>query len=261
MLMYPVTRVIHSIDFATSSFNFYDKQVIMQHLTVNPDQLIDLCLLSGNDILPRCPPLTPRSAQPIPDEYLPAPGHIAAALKHFGMGIRYLMSCQHEPSIRETGYMESFVKARAAVRFALVMTDEGTCAPLPLVCVAAAQILPSDQHLFPPAKTSNTFTAPDIPNDLETIFSNRLPEEMYYYLSRGLVSPTILGWVSSGRLEEPRPLDDGGKAEYSRFVANVLTRGETAPRNMAVTLLLAHLNPEWRDQHPIVSRSYLSSTT
>lgn len=256
--MYPTTRVIHSIDFATSSFSFYDKQIIMQHLAIGPDQLIDLCLLSGNDILPRCPLLTPRSPQYIPQEMLPPPGHIAAVLKQSMTGIRYLLSCQNEPSIRETGYTESFVKARAAVRFALVMTDEGTCAPLPLVCAAAAPILPSDSTLFQPTKPSNTFTAPDIPSDLDTIFSSRLPEEMYYYLSRGLVSPTILGWVSSGRLEESRPLDDGGKIEYQKFVANVLTRGETAPRNMAVTLLLAHLNPAWRDQHAIVSRDYLS---
>ncbi|GHJ87340.1 hypothetical protein NliqN6_3742 [Naganishia liquefaciens] len=256
MLMYPTTRVIHTIDFATSSFSFYDKQIVMQHLAIGPDQLIDLCLLSGSDILPRCPLLTPRSQQYIPQEMLPPPGHIAAVLKQAMTGIRYLLNCQNEPSIRETGYTESFVKARAAIRFALVMTDEGTCAPLPLVCAAAAPILPSDSTLFQPTKPSNTFTAPDIPSDLDTIFSSRLPEEMYYYLSRGLVSPTILGWVTSGRLEEARPLDDGGKIEYQKFVANVLTRGETAPRNMAVTLLLAHLNPAWRDQHAIYASYY-----
>lgn len=255
--MYPTTRIIHSLDFTTNTFNFYDKAVVMQHLAINPDQLIDLCLLNGNDILPRCPLLSPRGSL-IPDEMLPPPTHMAAILKQSQTGIRYLTSCQSDPSIRDTGYIESFVKARAAVRFALVITEEGTCAPLPLVCAGAAAILNSDMILFPPVKSNGTFAAPDIPSDLDTIFSARLPEEMYYYLSRGMVSPTFLGWVSSGRLEEPRPLDDGGKTEYARFVGNVLTRGETAPRNMAITLLLSHLNPAWRDQHAIVSLTLLA---
>ncbi|KAJ9122498.1 hypothetical protein QFC22_001927 [Naganishia vaughanmartiniae] len=256
MLMYPTTRVIHSVSFETMTFNFYDKQIVLQHLGINPDQLIDLCLLSGNDILPRCPLLAPRGEQFLPEELQPPPGPLAGILKQSQSGIRYLIACQNEPPIRETGYLESFVKARAAIRFALVLTDEGTCAPLPLVCSGAAAILPSDMTLFPPMKPGPTFTAPDIPCDLDTIFSSRLPEEMYYYLSRGLVSPTILGWVSSGRLEETRPLDDGGKKEYTQFVRNVLTRGETAPRNMAVTLLLSHLNPAWRDQHAIYASYY-----
>jgi hypothetical protein len=41
-------------------------------------------------------------------------------------------------------------------------------------------------------------TAADIPQDLHDVFTHRLPDEVYFYLSRGLLSPHALIWLTSG---------------------------------------------------------------
>lgn len=41
-------------------------------------------------------------------------------------------------------------------------------------------------------------TAADIPQDLHEVFTHRLPDEIYFYLSRGLLSPHALIWLTSG---------------------------------------------------------------
>jgi hypothetical protein len=44
----------------------------------------------------------------------------------------------------------------------------------------------------------STMTAADIPQDLHDVFTHRLPDEVYFYLSRGLLSPHALIWLTSG---------------------------------------------------------------
>ena len=121
------------------------------------------------------------------------------------------------------------------IKYSLIINSEGTVQPLPL----AVPNVPSNG---PPHHQP---TAADVPADLHEIFTNRLPDEVYFYLSRGLLSPQPLIWITSGQILEPPPLDNGEPNEYRRFVKEVITDGQTGPRATAIALISSVMNSFW----------------
>ena len=91
-------------------------------------------------------------------------------------------------------------------------------------------------------------TAADIPFDLHEIFTHRLPDEVYFYLSRGLLGPQALVWLTSGQIVEPPPLDNGETTEYRRFVKEVITDGQTGPRATALALMSSVSHTFWSNR-------------
>jgi hypothetical protein len=83
-----------------------------------------------------------------------------------GMGV--LQRWRESPS-----HAETFLRARLAVKYSLVLTTQGTCQPLPLV-------------MQPPQ-----ITAADVPSDLDEIFSMRFPDEVYFFICRSFVKDVL----------------------------------------------------------------------
>jgi hypothetical protein len=229
MLAFPTQRVITSIDFTTGSFQFIDRSRILADISLSPDQLVDFILLCGTELLPTFPPLA--------DTFFIRT--VIDMLRHFKSGSSVVASHSEHPAVRGTGYMEGFLRTRAAVKYSLVLTaEEGTCLPLPLV--------------IPPVHPSHAITASEVPADIHEIFSGRLPDELYFHLSKGLISPQLVGWLTSGIIHELAPLDNGESLEYRKYIENVITEGATAPRCTALALLTSCLNQAWQ-QKRIVS--------
>lgn len=225
MLAFPTQRVITSIDLAGGTFTFVDKQKILADLAITHDQLIDYIVLSGTEMLSTFPPIA--------EQFFPRA--VLDMIKHFRSGVGCIASHSEHPNVRASGYMESFLRVRAAIRYSLVLTaEEGTCLPLPLV--------------IPPANASHAVTASDVPADIHEIFSGRLPDELYFHLSKGLISPQLVGWLTSGIIQEVPPLDNGESVEYRKYIENVITEGATAPRCTALALLTSCLNPAWQQK-------------
>lgn len=142
-------------------------------------------------------------------------------------------------------YLELFARARSVVRFGLVMGSEGTVGPLPLA-LGAVGVNVSGGHPQGQGQGGHQAIAPsDIPQDLHEIFTHRLPDEAYFYLSRGLLSPHSLLWLTTGVIAEYPPLDNGETTEYKRFVKEVVTEGQTGPRATALAVVCAGLGGWW----------------
>lgn len=149
------------------------------------------------------------------------------AIKQAKSGTEVVRSDKHDPQLKELAYPDLFIRARSAVRYALVLTaEEGRTTPLPLALA----------H-------ENSMTAADVPQDVHELFSHRLPDEVYFHICRGLVSPQLVGWLTSGILVESPPLDNGDSNEYRRFVQEVVTEGHTSPRCTALALISSVLIP------------------
>jgi hypothetical protein len=54
--------------------------------------------------------------------------------------------------------------------------------------------------------------------DMHDVISQRLPDELYFYLSRGLIGPRVLSWRSRQEIVETPPLDGGFSTAYKRLV-------------------------------------------
>jgi hypothetical protein len=92
----------------------------------------------------------------------------------------------------------------------LVLTDEGQVRPL---------------------------NAEHAPNDIHELVGYRLPDELYYYLMRGLIGPQSVNCLVSGVLIESAPLDNGESHEYRQFLGDLLEM-----RTQTLTLLTQSLH-------------------
>ncbi|WVQ75844.1 hypothetical protein IAR50_005477 [Cryptococcus sp. DSM 104548] len=200
----------------SSHAQFADKVRILNDLNLSSEQFLDMGLLAGSSLLRTMPLPTPEFSLKMISDFI----------RHHKSG---LAVCQSLPNIpyKTQSYTEAFWKARLAIKFSLVLTTEGQCVPLPTV------IAPQQQ----------AFTVQDVPADLEDIFSPKLPDEIYFYICRGIISTQVVGWVSSGTIVEQQPLLETN--EYRRFIKDVITEGPTSPRCTTIALLLDCIHREW----------------
>ncbi|ORY21248.1 temperature dependent protein affecting M2 dsRNA replication-domain-containing protein [Naematelia encephala] len=223
-LLWPIDRIITSIEWTSTSptspsFTFVDKSRLLNDLALTTDQFLDMSILAGCSISRTFPPLSHDfSLKTVLD-----------LLRVYKSGIAACTSLRGDPNLKAAGYTESFMRARLSVKYSLVLTTDGTCTPLPLV--------------QPPSPTQQ-ITPSDVPADLEEIFSQRLPDELYFLVCRGVVSPVVVGWLSSGMIVESQPLADNN--DYRRFIKDVVTEGHTAPRCTTLALLVDALHPDWK---------------
>jgi hypothetical protein len=153
-------------------------------------------------------------------------------VRQYKSGIAVCQTWRQDNQVKAHAYVDTFMRARLAVKYSLVLTVEGHCVPLPLV--------------LPPAQP---ITSADVPADFEEIFSLRLPDELYFHLCKGLISPQVVGWLTSGMIIESQPLADS--PDYRRFIKDVVTEGHTAPRCTTLALLTDSLHPQWKQRRVV----------
>ena len=217
-LLYPIDKLITSIDFIEGTFTFVDKPRILQDLQMSEEQFLDVSLLAGCQLSRTFPPLVSDFSWR---------GVIELIRTHkSGIGV-----CQAWRDPKSQSYGETFMRARLAVKYSLVLTTEGVCLPLPLV--VQPQVV----------------TAGDVPTDLDDIFSMRLPDELYYLICRAWVSPQVVGWLSCGMIVENQPLADS--PDYRKFIKDIITDGPNSPRCITLALLADALHPSWRQRRVV----------
>jgi len=130
-----------------------------------------------------------------------------------------------------TAYRQEYVRTRQAIRHGFVYTTEGVCRPLPL------------------AMANPQLTEADVPWDMDSILSPKLPDELYYYMCKGMISPTVLGWLTTGSIHEPVPLSDS--EDYQRYVKKTITETVASPRVLCLAILLDALHPQWKERRVV----------
>ncbi len=153
---------------------------------------IDACLLSGSSFLSTFPPLENPALYP-KNFTIRDPTNMLLTL-----GRNVTTVCTHyqdEVQVQQSDYLDRYRRARLAVKHHVILKDDGKVEPLQV------EQAPSDIHDF---------------------IGQRLPEELYFYMSKGVVSPRVLNWLTSGELFEYPPLDNGESAEYQQLVRDRL---------------------------------------
>lgn len=228
-LLYPaLDKLITSLDLTspTPTFTYVTKRNILTDLSLNEEQFLDAGILAGFDHAQPFPPhVADNSLKPLVD-----------LVRQYKSGVTVVGAFQDHLGVKQTNYMEIFARTRCMIKFSLILTADGSVQPLPLSLNATT---PQGGHHT---------TIADIPKDLEDIFTARLPDEVYYYLSRGLIGPQALIWLTSGQIVENPPLDNGETTEYRRFVKEILTEVNSAPRAIALALVSRVLHESWKDK-------------
>lgn len=140
-------------------------------------------------------------------------------LQRYGSVKNVVNSQQEAPGsqkIAQSGYLEKYFRARAAVKHHVIMTEDGTVEPLDAI---------------------------DAPNDVHEFIGQRFPDELYFYLSRGVIGPEVLNMLASGELIEVAPLDNDDSEEYQKFLLALVPI-----RTQALSLLAQPLYRFWHSK-------------
>ena len=209
MLLFPCDKFITSFDFDAGHFRWTQRsrriaemEKLVNSNDISEDTFIDACLLSGTHFLPALPSLDapPRNKMPKP---LSAMEMIYNSNARTGISV--VLGTADDPRIKEMRYADNFRKARLAVKHQPILTKAGKIEPV------AENLLPNDAHEF---------------------IGQRLPDEIYYYMSRGLISPHILNWRATSEIIEPPPMDGGDSEVYQTLVSSKLTPLRTTAINL-----------------------------
>ncbi|KAH8103924.1 XPG I-region protein [Cristinia sonorae] len=238
-LLYPgMDKLITSLDLtsANPSFTFVSKRNIIADLGLSEDQFLDVGILVGFD-----------HAQPFPPTmHEQAVKQTIDMVKYYKTGQAAVSAFADHAQIKVIQYPELYARTRAMVKYSLVLTSEGTVQPLPIAS-------PSTPHGGNGPSNHHHPSPGDVPSDLHDVFTHRLPDEVYYYLSRGLLGPQALVWLTSNQIVENPPLDNGETTEYRRFVREVITEGSTGPRATALVLISSVCNQFWTKKNVTVN--------
>ncbi|KAG0166946.1 hypothetical protein DFQ30_006536, partial [Apophysomyces sp. BC1015] len=179
LLMFNIDRVVTIIDFET----------VLQDLHVSDEQFLDICILAGFEYCPSFPPLNTNVIS------FTFKG-VHDLIKQHKTGFNAVQSYSDDPSVSKSNYVDTFCRTRCAIKYHLVLTEDGEVKPL---------------------------NAESAPNDIHEFIGYRLPDELYYYLMRGLIGPQSINTLVSGVLIENAPLDNGETAEYRNFLFQLLS--------------------------------------
>ncbi|KAG4301766.1 hypothetical protein PCK1_001742 [Pneumocystis canis] len=192
MLLFNVDRLIIEFNFDYSIFSWLDKQTILSSLgDITHDQFLDISILLGSDFCPAFPPLEIIS-QINGDVFR----FLQDTIKIFKSGINTILNYHHSFMTKHMDYLDTFYRAICIIKHHIVLMENGKLSPL---------------------------NESDAPNDIHEFISTRLPEEIYFYLSRGIVGPQVINILTSGILLENTPLDNGDSQEYRDFLNDIFT--------------------------------------
>jgi len=210
ILMYDVDKVIVSMDFEKNAFSYIDKQALLASLQITDEQFLDICLLAGDpSIIPTFPPLNSEGT-----ELSFSWATILNLIRTYGTAYNVAMNFAEHPSIAKSNYIDAFCRTRCSIKYHLVLAEDGRIEPL------------------------NRDTAP---SDMHELMGTRLPDEIYYYLSVGLISPQVINNLIGGTLIEIAPLCNGETEEYRQHLQGLLN-----VRTQTLALLTQPLNQHFQ---------------
>lgn len=182
--LFDIDKIVLSIDSKEQKFSWLSKQDCMAAAgNPSPQLFKDAQLLLGSSFIPTFPVLQRISGANIRD-----------ALNMLSRGPPVLQLCaqyKDDPSVSALNYADRYKKAVMTIRHHVIITTDGNVQPMDLAHA------PGDVHAF---------------------VGQRLPDELFFYISRGILGPQVPNWLTSSEIKLLLP---GGPIDcepYRRFV-------------------------------------------
>ncbi|KAI9733347.1 MAG: hypothetical protein M1834_003431 [Cirrosporium novae-zelandiae] len=192
LFIFDVDKVITKFDFDDSTFSWISRRSCIDDLRISNDFFVDVCLLAGSSILPTFPPLE----NPVfyPKGY--GIREIVNMMHSLGRNVTGLVNhYQDDPQLGNSQYLDKYRRAFMAVKHHVVMTADGKVEP---------------------------FDVEHAPSDVHEFIGQRLPDELYFYVFCGVLSPRVPNWLTSGRIVVQPPFDEANSEDYRKLVQDQL---------------------------------------
>lgn len=218
ILLYPLDRLVYTIDFQAETFTYVNKDDIRDYKqpgfsSEKPfhDTFMDVCLLAGGVFdLPVVPMLS--------DSYSSMGARFTFEraidiLRTFSSGVNAI----REQNPDSVDYMDQFCRAKAILTYMPIMNPKGYV---------------------------ETLSKKSVPNNIATLITPRLANEIYFYISRRLVGTELYDLLMSDHLKVQAPLEGGDMQEYRTLLNDMIPI-----RTMCLSLLSGHSNRFLHTKH------------
>ncbi|KEF53101.1 uncharacterized protein A1O9_11009 [Exophiala aquamarina CBS 119918] len=189
--LFGIDRVVTDINLNKATLSLLTRQTCEDLLKVNADALRDAQLILGTSYTPTFPPLEglgPGKSTSIVD----AINLLNTANKNV---IQLCTFHREHPQVQALKYADRYKKAIMTIRHHVVIEKNGVIAPL------------------------NFNTAP---GDVHEFVGQRLPEELFFYVSKGLLGAQVPNWLTSGEIVLSLPGGVLDSEPYRRLVIELL---------------------------------------
>jgi hypothetical protein len=194
LFLFEFDKLITTLDLASLQFSWVTRQTCQDELgRISNDQFLDFCLLLGSQFL-RTFPLFENPS--FPGKEL----DIREALAMFNTAGRNVVSLcnqfEEDQRVRDLQYLDRYKRALMTVKHHVIIYIDGKVGPL------------DHDHAS---------------SDMHELIGQRLPEELYFYLSKGIIGAHIPNCLTSGKLLVPLPLGAEDSEIYRQLVGELLT--------------------------------------
>lgn len=202
-----------------SKFEWIDQRDCLAELgNIHVNIFADALMLAGSTLLPTFPPLLNNTVYRKP---FTLRNVVELIMSCGGSVARLCAQYPTDPSVKGV-YLDEYKRASTRIKHHVVMTDEGD------------------------VETLDKTHAPD---DAHECIGLRLPEELYMYLSRGMLRPRVLNWLTSGKIVITQPLAGGDGRPYQDLVKTQLD----PLRRQALSLLIEPIHRYYHSRDIITS--------
>lgn len=194
LFLFDLDKVISKLDTDLFQFNWITRQVCQDELSrMSSEQFFDFCLLLGSPYL--------RTFPPFENSTYPGKGlNIREAINLFNStGRNALALCaqfEEDQRVQSLNYADRFKRAVITVKHHIIMDTDGSVGP---------------------------FRPETVSSDLHELIGQRLPEELYFYISKGIVGPNVPNWLTAGEISLTLPLGTEDSEVYRQLVTEKLT--------------------------------------
>lgn len=191
VFLFNVGRVItgFSIEQGKATIHALSKSSCQERLDkISDEGFRDIQLLVGGPFLPTFPVLDRQSSKNL----------VRDALNLYNVTGRSItqLCAQYRDEISRLDYEDLYKRAVLSIQHHVVLDKDGKAA------IMGHEYEGSDAHEF---------------------IGLRLPEELYFYISRGIIGPRVTNWLSSGEIDLKLPVGCDDNEAYRRLLGDQLT--------------------------------------
>jgi hypothetical protein len=205
--LFGVDRVVTDFNLNDSTLSLINRATCEGILKADRDLLRDAQLLLGTSFTPTFPVLEAMATTK-------STGIVDAItlLRGFGNSVVQLCTYHREnPQVQSLNYADRYKKATMTIRHHVIMDKKGVVAPL---------------HFN------------EAPGDVHAFVGQRLPEELFFYISKSMLGPELPNWLTSGEIVLSLPGGVLDSEPYRRLVTDLLN----PLRSEALKILAESLN-------------------
>ncbi|KAJ5246185.1 XPG N-terminal [Penicillium chermesinum] len=194
LFLFDVEKLVIRIETDPAQFTWLTKQTLQEELgRLSNEQFVEFLLLLGSPFLRSCPLFeTPGFPGKTPNVRDALPMYNSAGRNALTLCAQY----EEDRRMQEFQYTDLYKRAYMNVKHHVYMDVDGRVA------------------LMEPETASS---------DMHEIIGQRLPEELYFYLSKGILGPDIPNFLTSGEVRISLPLGAEDTEVYRQLVGDTLT--------------------------------------